>query len=249
MPESTETNALAMRVGTAGWSLPRAHWPMFPAEGSHLERYAQRLGIAEINTSFYRPHRMEVYARWAAATPTDFRFSVKLPKTISHEKRLVDADAECAAFMEQVSGLGDKLACVLVQLPPSLAFDGQVVATFLERLRSTHAGDMALEPRHASWFTPEADAMLDEHRVARVLADPVLHANGERPGGWPQLVYLRLHGTPRVYWSAYETELIDRLAARLKRAKDEGARSICIFDNTAGGEAAGNAVALQRALS
>ena len=76
------------RIGTAGWSIPKAVANAFPASGSHLARYAQVLNAAEINTSFYRNHRPEVYARWAAQTPDGFRFAVKLPRTITHDQRL-----------------------------------------------------------------------------------------------------------------------------------------------------------------
>jgi uncharacterized protein YecE (DUF72 family) len=84
--------------------------------------------------------------------------------------------------------------------------------------------------------------------VARVLADPVLFDEAAAPGGWPGLVYLRLHGSPRRYWSAYDDELLVRLAQRLQLAMEEGAQCWCVLDNTAGGEAVGNALTLQRLL-
>jgi uncharacterized protein YecE (DUF72 family) len=236
----------SLRVGCAGWSLPREQWPHFPAEGSHLERYAARFDAVEIDTSFYRPHRPETYARWAASTPADFRFAVKLPKTITHERRLVDAMPAIDDFLAQVAGLGDKLGCLLVQLAPRLGLDAAVARRFFDGVRQRHAGRVALEPRHASWFTPEADALLAGYRVGRVLADPVLHNGAAAPGGWPCLVYLRMHGTPRVYWSAYDDALLARVARRLRLARDEGAECWCVLDNTAGGAAVGNALTLQR---
>ena len=151
-------------------------------------------------------------------------------------------------FLEQAQGLGQRLGCLLVQLPPSLTFDAGIANTFLDALRQRHDDAVALEPRHASWFTAEADALLGAHRVARVLADPVLHDAGRWPGGWPQLVYLRLHGSPRIYYSPYEASLLQDLAACLRQAADEGAQCWCIFDNTASGAAVGNALALQRVL-
>ena len=236
----------ALRIGCAGWSLPREHWPDFPAEGSHLARYARRFNAAEIDTSFYRPHRFETYARWAASTPAGFRFAVKLPKTITHERQLVDAMPAFDDFLAQVSGLAGKLGCLLVQLAPRLAFDPAVAGPFFEGLRERHGGPVALEPRHAGWFTAEADALLADHRVARVLADPVLHEGAAVPGGWPGLVYLRMHGTPRVYWSAYDEALLARVAQRLRQAQAEGAQCWCVLDNTAGGAAVANALALAR---
>ncbi|SEK01047.1 Uncharacterized conserved protein YecE, DUF72 family [Variovorax sp. OK212] len=236
------------RIGCAGWSLPRAQWREFPAEGSHLARYAQVFDAVEIDTSFYRPHRRETYERWAASTPAAFRFAVKLPQAVTHERRLVDAMAPFEDFLAQAGGLGDRLGVLVVQLPPSLAFDAAVVRRFLAAMRRRHAGAVVLEPRHRSWFTPQADALLAGFEVARVLADPVLFDQAAAPGGWPGLVYLRLHGSPRRYWSAYGDALLARLAQRLRLATEEGARCWCIFDNTAGGEAVGNALTLRRLL-
>ena len=235
-----------LRIGCAGWSLPRDQWPHFAAEGSHLTRYATRFDAAEINTSFYRPHRLETYARWAASTPAGFRFAVKLPQTITHERRLVDAMPLFDDFLAQVAGLGDKLGCLLVQLAPSMAFDVAGARRFFVDVRKRHGGRVALEPRHASWFTPEADALLASQQVGRVLADPVLHDAAAAPGGWPGLVYLRMHGTPRVYWSAYDDALLARVSRRLRQAQTEGAECWCILDNTAGGAAVANALTLAR---
>jgi uncharacterized protein YecE (DUF72 family) len=239
---------MAILVGCAGWSLPRAVQEAFGEGASHLARYATRFPVTEINSSFHRPHRRSVYERWAAAVPEDFRFCAKLPKTITHERRMVDCAELLAQFLEQASGLGDKLACLLVQLPPSLAFDAAVAGGFLSLLRAQFAGCIAVEPRHASWFEAPADALLRELRIGRVLADPVRHAPGRCPGGWPQLVYLRLHGSPRVYYSAYEPRVLQALAGRLRLAEAEGAEVWCMFDNTASGAAAADALALQQLL-
>ena len=102
-----------------------------------------------------------------------------------------------------------------------------------------------LEPRHASWFTPAVDAALKEQKIDRVLADPVLHAAGTSPVGWPGLVYVRLHGSPRMYHSSYGTKTLQALADRLREAADGGAEVWCLFDNTAAGAAVDNALELQ----
>ena len=221
----------------------------FPAGDSHLQRYAQVFDATEINSSFHRPHRPATYERWARSVAAGFAFSAKLPKRITHEARLLHAEAALDAFLQEAAGLGAQLQCLLVQLPPSLGFDAAVAAAFVTALRQRHAGPVALEPRHASWFTPEVDAWLAERRIARVLADPVRHAAGPRPGGWPGLVYLRLHGSPRVYYSSYPDDVLEALALRLRQAADGGAEVWCIFDNTAGQAAAGNALTLRRLLA
>jgi uncharacterized protein YecE (DUF72 family) len=231
-----------VRVGCAGWSLPRALWPEFPAAGTHLQRYAARFNAVEINSSFYRPHQPGTYARWAGSVPENFRFSVKLPKTITHQQRLLDCAALLDTFLAQVACLGERLGCLLVQLPPSLAFDADTAAEFLRALRERHSGPVALEPRHASWFTSPADALLDAWQVGRVLADPIVHEAGRIPGGFAGLVYVRLHGSPRMYYSAYERALLDALIVRLEIAARSDASVWCIFDNTAEGAAVADAL-------
>lgn len=237
-----------IRIGCAGWTLPVGVQPQFGGEGRHLQRYATRLNASEINSSFHRPHSPQTYARWADSVPADFRFSVKLPKAMTHERKLADCDALLDGFVAQVQGLGGKLGCLLVQLPPSLAFDGATAGRFLDALQRRSTAPMALEPRHVSWFTADVETWLAQRRIARVLADPVRHPGGERPGGWPGLVYLRLHGSPRVYYSAYEEPLLKALGARMRQAAQEG-QVWCVFDNTAGQAAAGNALFLARALN
>lgn len=247
--EARPTNASSVKVGCAGWSLPRDTWPEFPPEGSHLERYAARFNAVEINSSFYRPHQPSTYARWADAVQAHFRFSVKLPKAITHELRLRHCDALLDTFLEQAGCLGDKFGCLLVQLPPSLAFDVEAATGFLATLRQRHAGGVALEPRHASWFTSPADDLLKAMKVARVLADPVLFDAASRPGGYPGLVYVRLHGSPHMYYSAYPSDVLDALAVRLELAAASDACAWCIFDNTANGAAVPDALRLTRTLA
>jgi uncharacterized protein YecE (DUF72 family) len=234
------------RIGTAGWSIPKAVADAFFAGTSHLERYAAVLPVAEINSSFHRPHRRATYARWAASVPPEFRFSVKLPMDMSHTRKLTDCREPLDVFAEQVGGLDEKLGVVLVQLPPSLAFDPAVASAFFAaaRQRLGTAVGFACEPRHATWFAADADALLVEHRVARVAADPALAPGGERPGGWPGLRYRRLHGTPRVYYSAYGAERLAALAQTLANEDDGGTPSWCIFDNTAAGAATRDALDL-----
>ena len=102
--------------------MPSSYLDQVPPGGSHLERYARRLNAVEINSSFYRPHRRTTYQRWAQCVPDDFRFAVKMPKAITHEAGLADCGALLDRFVDEVTGLGEKLAVLLVQLPPKSAF-------------------------------------------------------------------------------------------------------------------------------
>lgn len=234
-------------VGCAGWSLPRAEQPRFPAEGTHLQRYSGRLPAVEINSSFYHPHRPSTYARWAASVPEGFRFSVKLPRTITHTARLLGAEDPLDGFLAEVSSLGPKLGCLLVQLPPSLSFTTTTAGPFFHALRERYVGPVACEPRHPSWFAEPADALLVEHQIARVAADPARAPGAGDPGGWTGLTYFRLHGSPRVYYSEYSPGALRGYAIAVAEAARRGP-TWCIFDNTAAGAATPNALDLVEML-
>jgi uncharacterized protein YecE (DUF72 family) len=234
-------------IGTAGWSIPKANAHEFPHEGSALERYSARFAAVEINSSFHRPHRLSTWQRWRDSVPADFRFSVKLPKLITHERRLVDCDRALDSFVEQAGELGEKLAVLLVQLPPKLAFDASVAAKFFAELALRTSAKIVCEPRHASWFTAEAEQLLDELRVARVVADPAVCENAGGPGGWPGIRYWRLHGSPVIYRSSYG-DRITSYAAEIANDAEAGRELWCIFDNTASSAGAGDALALMDAL-
>jgi uncharacterized protein YecE (DUF72 family) len=221
---------MPVRVGTAAWAIPRGSAGAFPTTGSVLERYAAIFDAVEINSS----------------VPPAFRFAVKVPKAITHEARLRACGSEISAFVDEVSHLGDRLGPLLLQLPPSLAFDGELVDTACTALARAPGARVVCEPRHASWFTPAVDGWLAERAIARVAADPARGPRGAEPGGWTGLAYYRLHGSPKVYYSPYPAEEIAALAAKLPGGA--AAQTWCIFDNTALGHATQDALALRQAL-
>src|SRR5947208_3024011 len=137
-----------VRLGTAGWTIPTRFAEAFPGPGSHLERYARRFDAAEINSSFHRPHRPSTYARWAASVPDGFRFAAKLPKAITHTKRLLEVEPELDQFRVETAALQDRLGPVLVQLPPKLAFQPEVADAFFRQLSARFGGPTVCEPRH-----------------------------------------------------------------------------------------------------
>ena len=237
-------HAEPIRIGCTGWSIPATSGANFPGKGSHLERYAERFGTVEISTSFYRHHLPGTYARWAATVPGDFRFAVKLPRTVTHDARLGAAGfPDLDRFLSEVAHLGDRLGPLLVQLPPSLPFDADSVAAFCAALAARTAAAAVCEPRHPSWFTGAADALLAEIRVARVAADPAILPAAANPGGWAGLVYRRLHGSPLIYRSPYPVLALDAYAATL-RGEAAAAPAWCFFDNTADGAAPRDALDL-----
>ena len=239
---------IRIHVGTAGWAIPREVAAAFPAVGSGLARYAAVLGALEINSTFWRRHRPSTFERWRATVPRTFRFAVKLPRTITHEAELAGARALLADFFADVAPLGGTLGPILVQLPPSLAFDARRAGAFFRAMRVHTSGPIACEPRNASWFSPRADALLVAHDVARVAADPPSPEGAESPGGARSMVYLRLHGSPRRYYSSYDDAQIAFLAGRV-RAAAKASTVWCMFDNTASGAAASDALRLMRALA
>jgi uncharacterized protein YecE (DUF72 family) len=256
-PKSTPPNSPTLsniHIGTASWTLPRDHTLAFPPPGAakltHLQRYAHRLHCVEINSSFHRPHMRKTWERWAATTPANFRFSVKLPRTITHEAKLNNTGAFLQAFLDQATGLGDKLGPLLIQLPPSLAFDEPLAHDFLTTFRELHPTPhlAALEPRHASWFTSAADRLLRIFAIARVAADPPKGSpQAATPGGAQHLHYYRLHGSPRTYYSPYTDVDLTNLAQTL-HAPSRATDVWVIFDNTALGHATANALDLTAAL-
>jgi uncharacterized protein YecE (DUF72 family) len=240
---------VALRIGTAGWSIPLREAEAFPSEGAALERYAARFGCAEINSSFHRSHRPATWQRWAASVPEDFLFSAKLSKEITHKRKLVDCGELLEAAIAEMCTLGPKLHVVLVQLPPSLAFDPALADAFFSALRIHWSGRLACEPRHASWFDTEADTLLTRFEAARVAADPAQVPQAAVPGGWRDFSYWRLHGSPVPYRSSYDDGRIVTYAAAMAAEREEGREVWAIFDNTASGAATGDALKLQSLLT
>lgn len=241
----------SLYIGTAGWGLPRAVRDAFPGDGSQLERYARVLRCTEINTTFSRTHRPATFERWAAQTPENFRFAVKLPKAFTHTAQLHVPRKEVRSFVSSLEGMGERLRVLLVQLPPSLVFDLKVARAFFRAVRAGHAGAIVCEPRHSSWFTDAAEQLLVNERIGRVAADPPKPPGAAEPGGWlgahgdgrAAIIYCRWHGSPRMYWSAYSDEWLAARAQELANWPSTTERW-CIFDNTAAGAAADDALRL-----
>jgi uncharacterized protein YecE (DUF72 family) len=238
---------IKIRIGCAGWSLSSKVADSFPAAGSHLERYSAVFSAVEINSSFYRPHMPKTYARWRDSVPKDFSFAVKMPRTISHEHRLRDTNDLLDRFLAEASELENKLGCLLLQLPPSLEFNVDEADAFFSLLRRQTKIAVACEPRHGTWFTNAATDLMRQYAIGCVDADPRPVPNSE-PSGFDRTVYLRLHGSPVIYRSAYDDAFIEGVSEQIDTTAPHADAVWCIFDNTADGEAIPNALALQRRL-
>jgi uncharacterized protein YecE (DUF72 family) len=242
----------AVRIGIAGWAMPAALSDKSPQAESHLEQYSRYFNAVEINSSFYRPHRRNTYVRWAGSVPRLFRFAVKMPKLITHERRLSGCAGDVTAFLHGVAGLGEKLGILLVQLPAGAAFDSKAAGGFFAQLSGQTTAKVVCEPRNPSWFGSGAGDLLARFNVTRVSAHPVprncpektREYNGFENDG---LAYLRLHGAPRMYYSSYSPEFLEDLSATI--ALGTCAETWCIFDNTAEGAAWPNARSLLESIS
>ena len=243
------TSSKRFLVGTAGWSVPWQHAHLFRDAESGLARYATRFDLAEVNSSFYRAHQRKTWERWAESVPARFRFTAKLPQEISHERALRGCVKCLGKFLEEVGGLGGKLACLLLQLPRSRPLEARVAARFFEQLRARYEGGFAVEPRHASWFEEAATALLREFEIARVAADPALSPEAAVPGGFDGLRYWRLHGSPRMYYSEYTESALQALAKQVRARAPRGTPRIVVFDNTAHAFSTANAARLQDLLA
>lgn len=236
------------RIGTASWSIPARCRHLFPGEGAVLEKYATHFNAVEINTSFYRPHRRATYEKWASQVPEGFSFSVKLPREITHVRQLQASDDLVSSFAAEVAGLGSKLGAILVQLPPSLGFQEQDAEQLFQQLQHNTSAPIVCEPRHPSWFSRTAERFLKVHRVARVAADPAPVPEASEPGGSDAIAYLRLHGSPRMYYSAYSAKDLEGYSQRLEWLLRAGREVWCVFDNTAAFAAMPNAMSLIEVL-
>jgi uncharacterized protein YecE (DUF72 family) len=159
-------------LGTSGWQY--RHWreafyPRGVPQGRWLEYYAARFASVESNAAFYRLPEGETFAAWAARTPDDFVMAVKVSRYLTHVLRLAEPAEPVRRFIERAGRLGGKLGPALIQLPPTMRADAARLAGTLAQFPADWR--VAVEFRHASWFSDEIRALLTEHRAALCLAD------------------------------------------------------------------------------
>lgn len=161
-------------VGTSGYNYPEwkgSFYPLDLAAAKMLPYYATKFKTVEINYTFYRMPTSKIVAGWAAQVPADFRFTLKAPKRITHDKRLRAAEVadSLRAFVSVAGELGPRLASLLFQLPPNFKKDLGLLNEFLSLLPPTTVA--AFEFRHASWLDDEVYAALRTRNLALCIAD------------------------------------------------------------------------------
>ncbi|MBN1997524.1 DUF72 domain-containing protein [candidate division KSB1 bacterium] len=237
----------SIKIGCSGWAIPKQFTQLFPEEGTYLERYATKFDVVEISSTFYRPHKPAVYENWANSVPEHFRFIAKMPKQLTHVRRLKEIKL-LEAFLEESAVLGEKRGGLLAQIPPSFQFD-EVVENFFAELRERYDGTCVFEPRHQSWFEPEANEAFLKYRIVRAASNPAVVPEAVEPGGLKEFAYFRLHGSPHKYYSSYTPEFLTGLAKQVNELDAEVKTVWVIFDNTALGNATGNAMDLVKKMA
>jgi uncharacterized protein YecE (DUF72 family) len=159
-------------VGTSGYNYPEWKGSFYPPDlpaAKMLPYYAERFDTVEINYTFYRMPNARLVTNWASQVPDRFRFTLKAPRRITHDRRLRDVADPVRAFCEVASELGPRLGALLFQLPPNLKKDLAVFDEFLEVLPPRVCA--AFEFRHESWLDDEVYARLRAHNLALCVAD------------------------------------------------------------------------------
>lgn len=238
-------------LGTSGYTYQDWRGLFYPkgvAQKDWLAYYAERYSAVEINATFYRPFGTSVLEKWRDSTPDTFRFVLKAPKTITHEKILVDADAELTAFAASARVMGDKLAAVLWQFPAS--FRGPERQVRLEAFLPILPKDLrhVFEFRHASWFKEDVYALLNAHTAGLVLNDSPQFPKPEAVVTTGNLIYLRLHGPGKLYDSVYSHDQLAVWADAIRPQLAE--RDVFVFfNNTMRGQALENTNTLREMLT
>lgn len=161
-------------VGTSGYNYPEWKGSFYPADlpvKKMLPYYAGRFPTVEINYTFYRMPTPKLIAGWREQVPASFRFTLKAPKRITHDKRLRPADVEASlqGFLTAASELGPQMAALLFQLPPNFKKDLPLLNEFLSLLPPKTTA--AFEFRNASWLDEQVFAALQARNVALCIAD------------------------------------------------------------------------------
>lgn len=195
-------SASKIKIGTCAWSFEDWRGSFYPedlASNRWLQFYARHFPAVEVDSTFYHTPSAQVVRNWCAQTPDDFSFVCKLPREITHDLKLRDAEEKLDSFLVEIAGLQPKLRCVLIQLPPSFSPDKDETALreFVSRLPRSFR--FAIEFRHGGWNMPRFVHLLEEHGVCWVWNDTTPVSNQARAAfeflpDTTDFLYLRLLG-------------------------------------------------------
>jgi uncharacterized protein YecE (DUF72 family) len=237
---------MLFHIATSGWFYREWKGAFYPNElPSHkwFSHYAQQFNTVELNAPFYRWPKPATVKTWKRQSPEHFRYSVKVNRTITHDKRFQGTHDLIREFYQIADVLGPKMGCFLFQLPPNFEFSAERLEMILSQLDSAHKN--VLEFRHASWWTLEVFAALKKRKIifcsvsAPKLPDDLIIT--------AETIYLRFHGANRWFYGLYSDQ---ELAAWSAKIAANGAKEAWIyFNNTADGSAIANARALGKIIN
>jgi uncharacterized protein YecE (DUF72 family) len=245
------TEQQKIRIGTCAWSFDEWSGVLYPKDwpsNRWLEFYARYFPAVEIDSTFYSAPSAPVAQRWVEMTPAHFRFSCKMPREITHDRRLRDCRAQLTAFLRAIEPLAPKLRVILIQLPPSYGPNAEKVGLrdFVAQLPADFR--FAMEFRDAAWHTPHFIRLLEKHRVCWVWADTSpLNERNQAPFEFQPIttdfLYLRLLGDAVTKYDEHGQRIhrygkllwkreaaLDSWALRIQRHLDE-IRSVWTFAN------------------
>ena len=235
-----------IHIGTSGWSY--MHWKenFYPEDLSSkkwLSFYSENFTTVEINNTFYRVPRETTVKNWVKTVPSDFLFSVKASRYITHQKRLHDCKESLEYFFSVIKHFQGKLGPILFQLPPSFKMNKERLIDFITLLEPKM--QIVFEFRHESWFVEEIYDLLRENNIALCITDLGGHQSPEVLTA--DFTYLRLHGPKKAYQGTYGKKGIDDWRRKIVRWK-KTASVYCYFDNDEKGFAIQDAKSLQDSL-
>jgi len=209
-----------------------------------LSLYSKTFNSVEINSTFYRKPTSKTLLKWYDETPDDFKFFIKIPKTITHINRLENSKEEIAAFCDHIqSNLKDKLAGFLYQLPPSFKNTAENTERIINCIDHTFLN--VIEFRDISWWQKDIFDLLQQHNI--------VFSGVSFPGNLPEdfiinhpeILYYRLHGKPVLYKSEYSESFLDKLAGKIRSSQQT---AFIFFNNTWGTSAITNSLYLKSIL-
>jgi len=213
--------------------LPRTKW---------FDFYAQHFNTYELNGTFYKSPTVKSLQSWYDKVPTDFLFSVKAPRNITHYKRFADVGAELAEFYKTCrDGLQEKLACILFQCPPSFSYAEERLALVVENLDQSFTN--VVEFRHESWWNPKVYEKLRENNITFCnVSYPKLP---ETTVATTDLGYIRLHGNPKLFYSDYADSALEFWCDAIEN-RSKWKNTFVYFNNTADIHGIQNALSFQK---
>ena len=231
-------------IGTSGWHYK--HWidKFYPTGLNTKDQFSYYMSFfdtLEINNSFYRLPSKETFRKWHGETPTNFVFSVKASRFITHMKKLSDPEDSPNLFLSHAGELADKLGIVLFQLPPGWKVNVERFDSFVSALPRNQR--FVFEFRNSSWYTENIYAILRKRNCGFCIYELAGHRSPLVVTA--DFVYVRLHGPGNKYQGSYSDESLRDWAYRILEWNQEGRDVYIYFDNDQDAFAVFNAITLK----